>query len=435
MRVIQQPALRLFPREERKIQSLINFENMPTQSEPKRVLPSTEVHDVAGLQDNPFFGLEDLTADIGESSSENGQNLQEYIRSLEAKAQSLRDLERRQEPSKLQLLYRLTKNKTTTTYFDHPEWAIGENRSRTLQSTLPLANIPLYLQMNKDIAFIVFRDFDVHEILKQRSNGGPRLETDDNIPPVRHTSEGIYSVSKDLSVAIASILDSRSEFSDLSKIFKTRSWIPAPYLFIYHSRDSFDELVKPMSEKSKRQLSIFSNYINTEFKLEYEAADELLSRGRISMAYVKFLFKPNDTLVQVEKGKFRAYISKSWPLMTRRQLSLHSDERKKFKSLDIEVWSWRYNGKFQREHGTIPLQLSVQDVVEQEIESLNVCPLKYVSHKVVEMLEQRGKTFWKCRHGHLVSYKEDEGHERQNSVRNCACPSSSRPRSKLLSGR
>lgn len=401
------------------------------QSEPETTLPSTSVYIAPPPPDNKSLGLENLTAENGELLSDNVQDLQEYIRSLKATVQSLRDSERQQEPSKIQRLYRVIKPKKTTTFFDQPEWTVGENRSRNLSGTLPLASFPHYLQMNKNIAFVVFRDFDINE-LEQRLDGTSNSDSDDFLPPISHTSESIYPASKDLSVAIISILDSRSEFSDLLESFKGTYSLTAPYLFRYHSRDFSDELVKSMTERGKRQLSILSGYIDTEFKLEYEKADDLLSRGRISMAYVQYLFKPNDILVKVEEGKSSAYVSKSWPLRSHLRDSSDSHARVGGKKAfvksdnvriwDIAAWSWAYNGTFHCIHENLSLQLLAHDEEEQEIEKLNVCPLKYVSHKIVEMLEQRGRTFWKCRFGHLVSYRKDDKYETQNSVSSWICP-------------
>lgn len=350
---------------------------------------------------------------------------QEYIRDLEAKAERLKDLLRQQEPSRLQILYRLKESKKVTTYFDCPQWQTGEDGDSILTSNLPLTNLSLYLQRSPNISFVVYRDFSLSEI-----NTEIKVETESSIPSVKYTSEIIYSVSVDLSKAITGILESRAEFASLLKDFKNTSELHAPYLFMYHSRHVIDGMTANMSEQSKRQLAIFSEYVDTEFRSEYETADFLLSRGRISRAYMKYLFKPKDVLVEGQEDKIRAYVSSSWPVAPSRQkllnhhLEIAEDlpndlritDKGKVWTCDIEAWSWKFDGTFQREKNKIKLWMAVDVEAEEDIDKLNVRPLKYVDPSIKKRLQRRGKTFWDCRFCHLVAYNEDARHEMQNSV-------------------
>ena len=63
--------------------------------------------------------------EIGETLPPDLQSLQDYIRILEVKAQSLQDLERQKEPSRFQVLHRIIQDEINVTYFDQPGWAIG----------------------------------------------------------------------------------------------------------------------------------------------------------------------------------------------------------------------------------------------------------------------------------------------------------------------
>lgn len=210
---------------------------------------------------------------------------EEYIRELEAKAELLENLVRQQEPSSLKILYRLEEQKKVKTYFDCPEWQPDENGNGKLRCNLPVSNFPLYLQKNLNIAFIVYRDFNLSEIVAEVGGNPPNFETDGFMPSIKHTGEVIYSVSDDLSKAITGILGSRAEFASLLDDFKKTSQVPAPYLFVYHSRHFIDDLTINMSDQSKRQLAILLEYVSTVFKTEYEAADSLVQGSHIRALY------------------------------------------------------------------------------------------------------------------------------------------------------
>lgn len=340
----------------------------------------------------------------------------EYIRELEAKAEMLEILLRQQEPSSLKILYRLEDNKKLTTYFDWPEWQAGESGYGNLRSTLPVSNLPLYLQQHQDIAFIVFRDFSRREVNAKIRENRSNFDIDSDMPSVKHTSEAICSVSNDLSKAIMGILGSRAEFTSLLEDFKRTSQVPAPYLFIYHSRSFIDDLTVNMSDQTKRQLAILLKYVNTEFNTEYEAADSLLSRGCISVPYMKYLFKPNDILVEGKDDRIRAYVSSSWPEVPHRRESSDTNDKGQSWIWDIETLSWEFDGDFRRKQTRIRLCMAADDNLEEDIVKLNVRPLKHEDDVIVRRLQRRGQTFWDCRFRHLVSYNEDARHEMQNSV-------------------
>lgn len=356
---------------------------------------------------------------------------QEYVRDLEAKVESLENLARQQELSRLQILYRLKEETKVTTYFDCPRWEAGQNGGGHLRSSLPLSNLPLYLQKNQDIAFIVYRDFRLKEINAKTREDSFELETDGIIPPVKHTSELIHPVSVDLSNAITGILESRAEFASLLEHFEETFQVSAPYLFMYHSRHFINDLTVRMSEPSKRQLAILSEYISTGFETEYKAADSLLAKGRISARYMKYLFKPNDILVEGKEDKIRAYVSSSWPLYSKevdkcspnnlqKQISFKplksTSDKGKVGIWKIEAWSWNFDGSFRREQKNIQLRMAADSEADRDIDQLNVRPLKYVDREIVVRLQQRGKTFWDCRFRQLISYREVAGPEMQNSV-------------------
>jgi hypothetical protein len=355
------------------------------------------------------------------------RDLQDYILNLQKKAKAFDDLQMLREPRRHEVLYRLRHGKDVSIYFDRPVWVIGEKK-RMLRSNLPLANLSSYLEKHHDLAFIVYKDFDVNEleVAKSRTTSSENSDND-IILEVPNTYESISPVSQDLHGAVAALLHSRPEFSDLLSWYQDKSLLPAPYLAIYHSRCTMNDLMQNLSESCRKQLSLLLEYVFSVYGGEYAAADDLLSRGKVSLPYVKYLFKPNDILVVKKGDDVEGFVSKSWPLNTRVRdskcsSSLYSDPhsfkgppRTVYRTWEIQAWSWKFDGTFYRENADLTLELDENDSAEQNITDLNIRPLTYVTRDVKELLKCRGETFWRCRFRHFVSYKENSGHDWQTS--------------------
>jgi hypothetical protein len=358
------------------------------------------------------------------------RDLREYILNLQKKAKAFDDLQMLREPRRHEVLYRLRHGKEVSIYFDRPVWVVGEKK-RMLRSNLPLANLSSYLEKHHDLAFIVYKDFDVNEPEAANSRTTSSENSDnDIILEVPSTHESILPVSQDLRRAVTTLLHSRPEFSDLLSWYQDKSLLPAPYLAIYHSRCTMDDLIQNLSESCRKQLSLLLEYVFSVYGGEYAAADDLLSRGKVSLPYVKYLFKPNDILVEKKGDDVSGFVSKSWPLNTRVRessdskypSSLYSDPhsfkgppRTVYRLWDIEAWSWKFDSTFYRENAHLTLELNENDSAEQNITDLNIRPLAYVTHDVKELLKRRGETFWSCRFRRFVSYKENSGHDWQTS--------------------
>jgi ATPase family associated with various cellular activities (AAA) len=357
-------------------------------------------------------------------------DLQKYILDLEKKAKAFDDLQKLREPRRHQVLYRLYRGDNISTYFDHPTWVVGHKR-HMLRSSLPLTSLSSYLEKHCDLAFIVYKDFDVDELEAAKSKAmSDESSEDDMILEVRNTHESILPVSRDLCAAVSALLGSRSDFSELFHWYQTQSLIPGPYLAIYHSRSAMNEFIQTLAQGCQKQLGLLLDYVFSQFGDEYAAADDLLARGRISLPYLKYLYKPNDVLVEFKDGDCLGFVSKSWPLNTRLREpsdekyhpSVYSDPhtfkgatRPECRICEIEGWSWRFDGTFSRRNVLSTLELDFNDKVEKDIADLNIRPMKYVSDEVRDLLKRRGETFWSCRFRRFVSYKETEGRDWQAS--------------------
>ncbi|CAG8959782.1 hypothetical protein HYFRA_00001689 [Hymenoscyphus fraxineus] len=374
-----------------------------------------------------------VTSTIPRESVTNLESLQDYIAGLQLKAKALEELERSREPSNYQVLYRLLFRppedqdpnappqppQPAQVFFDAPQWAPAQTKdggpkaSKQLRSSLPLYNVPSYMSKHPEISFLVYRDFLQTDI-----------EDGNDLPPIIHEQEFLSAYSIDLIAAITSLLKSRAEYSSFLPAFVRTHQVAAPYLFIYHSRSNIDNFVKSLSDPCQRQMSLFLDYVFQVYGDEYKTADSLLARSRISLPYVKYLFKPGDLLVAGIKSDMRAFISKSWPLVSRikevyRQGAVDTYEvvdngkgrskrnYKKIQSWPIDLWTWRFNGTFKTLHMCIHIQIGVDDLEEKDIADLNLRPLSHLGETQAQYLRDRGQTFWRCRFRRFISYSEE----------------------------
>ena len=253
------------------------------------------------------------------------QKLQEHIESLQAKAQRYEVIRKEQAPPRYQTLYRLQdlesvqqgkgRSKLVDRYvlpfFDPPEWVEGQGNTSRLRCNLPLNNFDLYLEQNKDIAFIVYRSFKTDFASISAKPGISDFTSGRATHLPQHTSETVRPVNRDLVEAIKALLSSREEYAELLREYSESSELPAPYLFIYHSRKNLGQFQDSLPLPAQIQLSLLSNYVTEQYADEYAAADSLLSQNKISPEYVRYLFKPGDILVSRTEGQYLGYIATS----------------------------------------------------------------------------------------------------------------------------
>ena len=415
--------------------------------------------------------------DVADPSQLDLKKLQGYIESLQAQAKQLESMRKKEAPCRYQVIYRIKKSEYAqqhnakgkyqeryTSFFDHPEWVYGQGTAVYIRSNLPLTNLDLYLEKNKDISFIVYRNFD------RDSTATPAEPRTGNIDDAKFAdlpqqeSETIRPVNDDLVAATKALLNSRPEYAGLKNQFSASLELPAPYLCVYHSRERLASFQESLPPKAKAQLLVLLRYVTENYAQEYALADSLISRNKISPEYLPYLFKPGDSLVSHKGGEHRGFVATSWPnisfqkYVSRRQAALaHSGtnvsayaledantsmraDRVKIYVCRVQVWHWAFDGNFQRENENLDLELpenegfqdssdmkgkitsqqrsetSKAGITELEISELNIFPIRFASAEITEKLRQRGRTFWRCRNSSYVSYRGTAEDSFQNSV-------------------
>lgn len=396
---------------------------------------NTGTTDHKSTMGNPIDGSQNAGYDL--SAFEN-RILRQQVELLQAKLEKYESTV--DKPARFQFLYRIddqrpkndNSNKTEldsndrensmTIFTDCPEIVYKRDNTAHLRCSMPLRNFDLFLALNPEISFVVFRNYN-REHLSLGSESEEPLE----LPaPV---SEYIFPVANDMKSALEAILNVNPEFGDIMRNYKMSGQLFAPYFFAYHSRQHFDRIKDQLSAGERNHVNLLIQYLDEEFGQEYENVDFLLERKHISPHYLHYLFKPGEILVEKSNDEYTGYLSKSWisdrtehPMLNHVShifgelmgSDIHERPAKRG-SESIDAWNFGFDGGFFQNNKTLYLQLgeeefqmrsnappksqSLEDLMKsaKPITDLNVFPLKYASQDLIDMLRRRGETFWKCR--------------------------------------
>ena len=404
------------------------------------------------------------------------QKLREYIELLQVQARGFESIQSRPACFTYQVIYRIQRRvlgqqrdgkqerDRSMQFFDHPQWVRGQGTASHIESYEPLTNLELHLEKNKDISFIIYRNFENESAHIADQPDTDNVEIDETAHRPHHTNETVRLVNKDLIEVTKALLDSQQQYAELAREFSVSLELPAPYLFIYHSRKSLERFQDNLPVHAKTQLSLLLNYVTKQYIDEYATADSLLSRNKISPKFLRYLFKPGDLLVSRVDGQYKGYISTSWPKISSNKkvsrmqaatsqigtaMSLYGSQDADTRMANdeitvhvckVKVWDWAFDGNFQRKHSMLDLDIPAvedgendtdtkgkgkvtaqgekpkNDMGATNISDLNVFPMQYASAEIVDNCRRRGKTFWKCRTRSYVSYQATERDSIQNLV-------------------
>ncbi|KAJ5164129.1 ATPase AAA-type core [Penicillium coprophilum] len=305
-------------------------------------------------------------------------------------------------------------------YTDPPELIQRNMGAPYLRCNDRLVNFELYLALNRDISFVVFRNY------KRRAE---RQSSDTNYGKPKPFSESIFPVSEDLKDVIADFLRGK-EFQSMQSSFRHMGEVQSPYLFVYHNRGAVEsEIKRGLSSEAQRQFDLFMDYVQKACGNEYTAADLLFEKGRIRSEYVQYLFKPNHILISTQNKEHIGYVARGWPSQ-----SLDTDGTGNA-FWWINAQTWEFDGEFYKYETRLnfempksqravesPSSLEVDylphdstlrlpnDDLDKEcaITDLAVYPIKYAHDYLIQKLRRRGEIFWTFRTQKYVSYLATE---------------------------
>jgi hypothetical protein len=406
-------------------------------------------------------GKEGSKQDSSDRLRTNIENLQRRVAHMQETLHEMEMQQQKKARKRYQVLYRLDRE----CYLDHPEWTRGQ---ASMVSRKPLHNFDLFLERNKNIVFVVYRDFGrrtrvKHDNLKPQSGNV--------ITPPEHITESVRIIDKQLLASFESLLEQDWRYDDDLQLLRRTGEMNAPYLFIYHHRRSWTELLSRCSDTVRKHLNLLTDYISKNYGHEYMAADASFRRRKITVDLVKYLFQPGDTLISKDDGQCRGLVAKSWPDIDRdKKLRLVEGEdesdsydhgptesdvgdsdmnsdsehhktilvgikasrnyaggnfkgreakaaaKKVTKTFRVEAWKWSFDGDFKKAEGLYSFQLSTNSSEmskEWDLHDLDIYPLRYAPEALICQIRCRGEMLWACRKRCLVSYRHTNAGEQQ----------------------
>ncbi|OQE84913.1 hypothetical protein PENNAL_c0025G07836 [Penicillium nalgiovense] len=233
-------------------------------------------------------------------------------------------------------------------YTDPPELIHRNMGAPYLRCNDPLVNFELYLALNKDISFVVFRNY------RRRAETQSPNKMYGKPEPF---SETILPVPEDLKGVIADFLGGK-EFRSIYSDYRNTGEVQSPYLFVYHNwgaRES--EIKRGLSSDSQRQFDLFMDYVQKACGNGYTAADLLFEKGKIRPEYVQYLFKSNEVLVSNKNKEHVGYLAKDWPFQS-------MDIRGSNPYWWISVQTWEFDGDFYKSHTRLTFEMPSQHAME-----------------------------------------------------------------------
>ncbi|KAF2187038.1 hypothetical protein K469DRAFT_686249 [Zopfia rhizophila CBS 207.26] len=155
-------------------------------------------------------------------------------------------------------------NEPPTPYFDRPEWMGGKENPRHVLSNIPLYNLDLYLEKNKDISFLVYRDFD-----KAKTKTMAEAPSN-NLTSRKHLTyrQEPYSCSRESVGTPGRILQYAPDFPRVERV---------ACAVLVHSRSKLDDIRETLPLPAQAQLKHLTNFVEEHYRQEYAEAGSLLS--------------------------------------------------------------------------------------------------------------------------------------------------------------
>lgn len=312
-------------------------------------------------------------------------------------------------------------------YLDEPTWSIGPNGEIVLRANFPIPDVNGFLRQRPDIAFVVSHYYSP---MSQNNEVQDAARAKQVLPQPKPTSEILRLHSPDMIEAVENFLALQPKFSVEFPSLNIRGPLHAPYLFWYHYRSP--TALDVLSQPRRDTMQLLTSWIEEHYAEKFDRVDDQLKRGVISEDTMPFLVKPGDVLVWKDVREVKAVVAKSWPTRKppingfqgrrSKEQEWTSDEGKSEKRKTIwtvDSWNFRYDGKFYRKEHRVEIVLSSDQAEDEvQIEELETYPLHYANPQFKIDLENRGSSFWRCRHQNLLSYEHIPGENQRDEQNN-----------------
>lgn len=204
---------------------------------------------------------------------------------------------KQQGPPRAQIVHRVECHKWRSDhkYFLDEPWVVESGPyDAHLRGSQPINNFELYLERNKEIVLIVYKDYECcDKPVKNppRDQGEIGLGIDASF---LLKGEEISLIAPELKEALAWIAEvalegiSHPDFNEANDD-KKEAKILHPYIWYFHRRTEIHEEIDELPRATRLYVDCFSDYIESRMEDEWQSVKSLMKKGKISAQYMKYL--------------------------------------------------------------------------------------------------------------------------------------------------
>lgn len=294
-------------------------------------------------------------------------------------------------------------------FLDPPRMFKGDRKDSSLRGKQGLTDLKGFLYKRPEIIFVVQRDYSCEDYLDSTTDASAFerivdakvysqmpdhirpflfLLTEDTAP-ANPTSEKIHHCSKSFVDAMSRIQNLNVPGVDLLDGWNSNNSLVAPYLQFYHTKALLENSSKEIRRLDGQQIDLLLRYLELNFGQLYREVDALFQSGSCTKEHFDKLFWRGQIVTKEERGQITAFIIRFCS-------STDAD------TITLGCETWTFHGKFQRESKTLNVSRPTGPG-KVPISSLGVVPLQFDNTGLKERLIKRGRFFWNCRNGGLVT--------------------------------
>lgn len=177
--------------------------------------------------------------------------------------------------------------------FEKPPWLVehGPHKAHLRGGSL-ISNLELYLERNKDIAFLVYVDFRCCGEEHAAETHQPSYHHHPIEPTTLslYTKESIRIISPTLQKALQNFAASVLEEIPHPDFLQYPPRIDFPYLWWFHRRDHIDRAIDELDGEPLRYVSLLRDYVVNRLRNDWATVDNLILKGLITLEYLEYIF-------------------------------------------------------------------------------------------------------------------------------------------------
>ncbi|KAL8381577.1 hypothetical protein RB595_005724 [Gaeumannomyces hyphopodioides] len=348
------------------------------------------------------------------------ESMLEYIQSLEAQLGLPKTRLELCSASaiNIQVFHCLGDRNDPDTYLAEPKWLTHDDKIM-LRGYFPVHDAGGYIEKKGNIAFAVYKHYTVEH---QKSEVERAMKANEPLPSPQPAYQDVELISGEMAEAVKAFIAQHPTFcTELLEPDnrEVERWIMSPHIWWYHCRKRHK--TQDLPPRQANMMTALTDWVEASFGSLYDGIDHQFCTGRVSGDSIEYLVHPGQVLVLKDDGGGipMGYLATARPKLHSNDMEGQREEQQQQSLWAVDARSYSYAGEFFRTDQTITLGLeSNASDGEVNIADLKAVPLQYAGDEIKEVLERRGKTFWKCRSKCLVSYEtatnsKDKKHVRQ----------------------